>query len=904
MNPYEVLGVERDAKEKTIKAAYKKLVRKWHTDLFHTEVEIEYAKAKIQEINEAYEILKTPEKRKAYDAENPVSANVYEYYAKKQTKTETKKKNTEEESNDIEQEKQRRAVITFLEVEYKHRNEILEMFEELANIALKEAITEEEYLEYLTLIVEEQTDCVNKIQKIIEVANQKRIKGLETNKRQAKEVVEELTKKANETPRSLKAARYVEETRRLTEKIYHCMNGFADRLKEIASFNLLDKTWEFQSDSQLNATCKKQKRKVEKLLNQIKWIQKTASERNIKIELIRLPETGRWNRDEEITLEEYKQRVEECNITLQLNLKELQERFWEEECEYDKRVAGKTILSNVSSSWKAEKYKGNFICPPYISGFDWHALYWLSSINSISIPNYAVKEGKEIELPHGALQQVIIMFGEQSQIVDISNIEAKVMERKGEYIYIGGGRWNREKTFALIDAEGVYLYDEKRLSELNGVSSLEQLEQVSDLWKAYSVWEGYEIQVHTWAQVVEKLPAPSIMQTLPVSVEVIEKWVSLDKTNFERVLLETEEALKERVMRLYLALGALNGDDCYTQAEELISKLEVSKMYRSRFERIPTEKPEQDPMFSVPKIAVDFVQENIENKEFLPYVFAFLEGYQLFYSEAKKAKVVLSPEFVIATAPQYIFHKKLDAQKAEVFVKQILQEERNKEAQLMDKIVNMYSIVQRGTKESKTIIETEDVENDCNLHYRFFNIKSWESYQAFEKFFQLSQRFAGTRSYHAVEAENVFLSNSSHAIEILDSEDKRVAIVILNLWEEGELFADIVNCERKTVEVLETIKRALLDQKNQNHKVTGISIGMNEAPRTVKYNEWRKVIQSATEEWLQEVQWLKFEYLFENRILGISYKGYRARFMLEGRREYTNSPNPWDNPRKGWRRYY
>lgn len=902
MNPYEVLGVKRDAKDKTIKEAYKKLVRKWHTDQFHTETEIEQAKGKIQEITEAYQMLKTPEKRKAYDTKNPVSSNVYEYYAKKQTKAEARRKSTKKNASDIEQEKQRRAVVTFLEVEYKHKNDIYDMLQELANVALERTITEEEYQEYLTLIVEEQQDCVTKMKKIIEVANQKQIKGLEANKKQVQEAIAELTKKVEETPKSLKEAHYVEETRRVTEEIYRIMSGFADRLKEITSFNLLDKTWEFQNDSQLKVACKKQKRKVEKLLGQIKWIQQTSSIRKIKLNPIRIPRPDDWRGDEEITLEEYKKRVEERNATLKLTLKELQEKFWKEECCYRERVKGRIILDRAGGYYKADRYKGNFICPPHIKGIDWHALYWLDNIESITIPEYAIGQ-EEIELPRGNLKRIKITFGKQEQVVDLSDIDAKEIERRGEYVYIGGDSWSKEKTFALIDAKGVYRYDTKRLCELNGVSSLEELNQLDPLWDSRHRWEGYELQVHAWAQSVGKLPNLDAMRVLPASVEVIKKWVSLDKTNFEKALAKTEGAFRKRLIRLYLALGALKEGECHIQAEELISKLEVTTMYRSRLERVPKEMPEQDPVFSVPKSAVDLVQENIENKEFLPYVFAFLEGYQLVYSEARKAKIELSTEFVIETLPRYIFHKKLDVKKGEKFIRQILQEEENQEVEMMDKIVNMYAISQRENEKGKSIIETVDIADDSKLHYRFFDLQSWESYQAFERFFQLKERFAGTRSYYAVEAENVFLSDASHAIEILDSENKRVAIVILNLWKEGELFADIASCENKTVEVLETIKRALIDQKNQNPKVTGISIGMNEAPSTTKHNEWHKVVQNATEEWLQEVQWLKFEYLFKNRPLGISYKGYRTRFVLEGKREYTRSPNPWED-QKERRRYW
>lgn len=63
---YEVLGVDRNASEKEIKTAFKKLARKYHPDL-HTDKEKKGAEEKFKELNEAYEVLKDPEKRQKYD---------------------------------------------------------------------------------------------------------------------------------------------------------------------------------------------------------------------------------------------------------------------------------------------------------------------------------------------------------------------------------------------------------------------------------------------------------------------------------------------------------------------------------------------------------------------------------------------------------------------------------------------------------------------------------------------------------------------------------------------------------------------------------------------------------------------------------------------------------------------
>ena len=61
---YEVLGVDKKASADEIKKAYRKLAKKYHPDLHPDD---ESAHKKFTEINEAYEVLSDPEKRKKYD---------------------------------------------------------------------------------------------------------------------------------------------------------------------------------------------------------------------------------------------------------------------------------------------------------------------------------------------------------------------------------------------------------------------------------------------------------------------------------------------------------------------------------------------------------------------------------------------------------------------------------------------------------------------------------------------------------------------------------------------------------------------------------------------------------------------------------------------------------------------
>lgn len=58
-DPYEVLGVDRNASDDEIKRAYRKLAKKYHPDANPGD---EVAARKMQEVNDAYDRIKNPEK--------------------------------------------------------------------------------------------------------------------------------------------------------------------------------------------------------------------------------------------------------------------------------------------------------------------------------------------------------------------------------------------------------------------------------------------------------------------------------------------------------------------------------------------------------------------------------------------------------------------------------------------------------------------------------------------------------------------------------------------------------------------------------------------------------------------------------------------------------------------------
>lgn len=60
---YAIMGLKRDAPADEVKRAYRKLARRYHPDVSKASD----AEERFKEVNEAYEVLKDPEKRRAYD---------------------------------------------------------------------------------------------------------------------------------------------------------------------------------------------------------------------------------------------------------------------------------------------------------------------------------------------------------------------------------------------------------------------------------------------------------------------------------------------------------------------------------------------------------------------------------------------------------------------------------------------------------------------------------------------------------------------------------------------------------------------------------------------------------------------------------------------------------------------
>ena len=74
---YKIMGIDKNTPQKDIRVAYKKRAKQFHPDLHPNDPK---AKAKFQALNEAYDVLNDPEKRKKYDqyGENWKNADLFD----------------------------------------------------------------------------------------------------------------------------------------------------------------------------------------------------------------------------------------------------------------------------------------------------------------------------------------------------------------------------------------------------------------------------------------------------------------------------------------------------------------------------------------------------------------------------------------------------------------------------------------------------------------------------------------------------------------------------------------------------------------------------------------------------------------------------------------------------------
>lgn len=100
MDYYKILGISKTASADDIKKAYRKLARKYHPDLNPNNLE---AEKKFKEVNEANEVLSSPENRAKFDkyGEHWKNAEAYEQAQSQQRATSNKTSSSEGQQHDF-----------------------------------------------------------------------------------------------------------------------------------------------------------------------------------------------------------------------------------------------------------------------------------------------------------------------------------------------------------------------------------------------------------------------------------------------------------------------------------------------------------------------------------------------------------------------------------------------------------------------------------------------------------------------------------------------------------------------------------------------------------------------------------------------------------------------------------
>lgn len=79
-NPYEILGVSKNASNEEIKQAYKQIARKYHSDNFTNSPISDIAEEKMKELNEAYDAIIAQRSNNSSDYNSASSQNEQSYF--------------------------------------------------------------------------------------------------------------------------------------------------------------------------------------------------------------------------------------------------------------------------------------------------------------------------------------------------------------------------------------------------------------------------------------------------------------------------------------------------------------------------------------------------------------------------------------------------------------------------------------------------------------------------------------------------------------------------------------------------------------------------------------------------------------------------------------------------------
>ncbi len=132
---YKILGIQRQASVQEIKSAYRIMSMKWHPDK-NPNVDVTSV---MQDINEAYAILKNEEKRKRYDMEYDIFFEKLAYNCSEQHTSSHSSTETYVYNYDVQDETLREDIATARRYAKEMVDEFLKSFKEASHNAVKGA---------------------------------------------------------------------------------------------------------------------------------------------------------------------------------------------------------------------------------------------------------------------------------------------------------------------------------------------------------------------------------------------------------------------------------------------------------------------------------------------------------------------------------------------------------------------------------------------------------------------------------------------------------------------------------------------------------------------------------------------------------------------------------------------
>ena len=144
-NYYDILQVNRNASPEIIEKAYKTLAKKYHPDL-QAEENKKQAEEILKEINEAYEVLSNPEKKKVYDIS--LSSSEPRQESTQETRQETRQEPNQSPKRETTNPSSNTTQISEEELLYKQQQELLRKQQLQQQLQYQEQLRHEQEIAY------------------------------------------------------------------------------------------------------------------------------------------------------------------------------------------------------------------------------------------------------------------------------------------------------------------------------------------------------------------------------------------------------------------------------------------------------------------------------------------------------------------------------------------------------------------------------------------------------------------------------------------------------------------------------------------------------------------------------------------------------------------------------------